>query len=84
VNAQHRFKSPFTRIQLLPAGCSSPSFSTASTLSDIQERQPPPESGHRRGPYGWSMAISQEAGAMSVTITDDGVGAVMFETFMGL
>jgi hypothetical protein len=59
-------------------------FQQHRPLSDIQERQPPPESGHRRGPYGWSMAISQEAGAMSVTITDDGVGAVMFETFMGL
>jgi len=30
VNAQHRFKNPFARIQLLPAGGSSPSFSTAS------------------------------------------------------
>jgi hypothetical protein len=37
-----------------------------------------------QGGYGWSMAISQETGAMSLTIADDGVGAVVFGTCMGL
>ncbi len=37
-----------------------------------------------QGGYGWSVAISQATGAMSLTIADDGVGAVVFGTCMAL
>lgn len=35
------------------------------------------------GGYVWSMAVSQATGAMSLTISDDTVGVVVFGTCMG-
>jgi len=56
----------------------------ASPISDFQIHEGKLILQGVQGGYGWSMAISQETGAMSLTISDDEVGAVVFGTCTGL